>query len=412
MPLSSNQLNATANVPGIFVYNPAAGAVLNAGANTLSVIFNPTDPVDYSSATDTVSLLVSSSTLTVMPANVNFAFGRTNSAPAGTTIGSTNSDNIMPMYASSPTTSSPVGPYPVVPTLSDLNNRLGAYALAINEDNGTLPILPVTTMGLAGISPALGPTHGGTAVTILGTNFLGGTTVSFGLLPAMSVTVNKGGNITAISPAQGAGWVNVVVTNGDGQVAVLTNGFTYGIPSYIITQPAPQTGVLAGNVTLSLDAGGSAPLNYQWLSNSINLPNATNSVLALTNLQAANAGFYVGIVSNLYGVVTSSPSSVSVLNVPVSFAETSAAIVNGQFHITLTNLTAQGTVVIKASTNLVQWTPIYTNPPTFGQIHFTDAITNAVGRCYKAVIVPPTPGQIYDFQTWPAASSPRFTIYR
>jgi hypothetical protein len=56
--LSSNQLNATANVPGTFVYNPASGTLLPAGTNTLSVVFNPTDALDYTSATDSVSLVV------------------------------------------------------------------------------------------------------------------------------------------------------------------------------------------------------------------------------------------------------------------------------------------------------------------------------------------------------------------
>src|SRR5919205_302594 len=42
--LSATQLNATANVPGTFTYSPAAGTVLNAGANqTLPVTFVPTD---------------------------------------------------------------------------------------------------------------------------------------------------------------------------------------------------------------------------------------------------------------------------------------------------------------------------------------------------------------------------------
>src|SRR6201982_2548745 len=42
--LGVTQLNATANVPGSFVYNPLAGGVLNAGAaQTLSVTFTPTD---------------------------------------------------------------------------------------------------------------------------------------------------------------------------------------------------------------------------------------------------------------------------------------------------------------------------------------------------------------------------------
>jgi len=298
-----------------------------------------------------------------------------------------NGDNITATYASSATASSPVGPYAIVPTLLDPNSRLGNYAVTINS--GTLTIIPAATMGLTGIAPALGPTNGGTVVAILGTNFLDGTTVSFGLLPAASVGVNNSSNITANTPAQGAGLVNVVVTNGDGQVAVLTNGFTYGIPPYIIKQPAPQTGVVAGNVSLSLNAGGGTPLSYQWLFDNANLASATNLVLALTNLQAANAGLYVAVVTNLYGVAASIPASVSVLDVPVSFVEDPSSFANEQFNIVLTDLTGQGIVVIEASTDLVLWTPVYTNPPAFGQLHFTDATSNSLIRFYKAVIYPP-----------------------
>ena len=57
-PLSSTQLDATADVPGSFAYTPASGTVLNQGTNTLSVIFTPTDTIDYNSVTNTVSLVV------------------------------------------------------------------------------------------------------------------------------------------------------------------------------------------------------------------------------------------------------------------------------------------------------------------------------------------------------------------
>ena len=56
--LSSNQLNATANVPGKFAYNPTNGAVLNVGTNTLSASFTPTDTFNYSNVTASVSLVV------------------------------------------------------------------------------------------------------------------------------------------------------------------------------------------------------------------------------------------------------------------------------------------------------------------------------------------------------------------
>jgi hypothetical protein len=57
-PLSCNQLNATASVPGSFAYTPTNGTVLNTGTNTLWMIFTPTDMADYSSVTDSVSLVV------------------------------------------------------------------------------------------------------------------------------------------------------------------------------------------------------------------------------------------------------------------------------------------------------------------------------------------------------------------
>src|SRR6185503_14224624 len=57
--LSATQLNATSSVPGTFVYNPAAGAVLSAGAaQTLSVSFTPADAANYTSATKTVAINV------------------------------------------------------------------------------------------------------------------------------------------------------------------------------------------------------------------------------------------------------------------------------------------------------------------------------------------------------------------
>jgi hypothetical protein len=57
-PLSSTQLNASANVPGQFSYNPAAGTVLSAGIQTLTATFTPTDTVDYASVTSAVTLSV------------------------------------------------------------------------------------------------------------------------------------------------------------------------------------------------------------------------------------------------------------------------------------------------------------------------------------------------------------------
>ena len=57
-PLSATQLDATASIPGVFVYTPAAGTVLAAGTQTLSVVFTPTDTTDYTNATASVPIAV------------------------------------------------------------------------------------------------------------------------------------------------------------------------------------------------------------------------------------------------------------------------------------------------------------------------------------------------------------------
>ncbi len=63
--LGSAQLDATANVPGSFAYNPAAGAVLGAGRDTLSVTFTPSDTTDYTTATATTTITVNQATPTI-----------------------------------------------------------------------------------------------------------------------------------------------------------------------------------------------------------------------------------------------------------------------------------------------------------------------------------------------------------
>lgn len=63
--LGSAQLNATAPVPGTFAYTPAAGTVLRAGQQQLSVTFMPTDTVHYAPATSSVTLQVNQATPTL-----------------------------------------------------------------------------------------------------------------------------------------------------------------------------------------------------------------------------------------------------------------------------------------------------------------------------------------------------------
>jgi IPT/TIG domain len=66
------------------------------------------------------------------------------------------------------------------------------------------------------ISPTIGPTAGGTVVTLTGCGFVGATAVKFGATNATTFTVDSDTQITATSPAHSAGTVDVSVTNAAG----------------------------------------------------------------------------------------------------------------------------------------------------------------------------------------------------
>ncbi|MGO9124489.1 MAG: choice-of-anchor D domain-containing protein [Terriglobales bacterium] len=79
-PLSSVQLDATANVAGTFAYTPPAGTVLAAGNQTLSVMFTPTYTADYTTASAQVMLLVTQPQISLSLSSINFGnvpFGQT-----------------------------------------------------------------------------------------------------------------------------------------------------------------------------------------------------------------------------------------------------------------------------------------------------------------------------------------------
>jgi IPT/TIG domain-containing protein/dockerin type I repeat protein/Ig-like domain-containing protein/PKD domain-containing protein len=88
--------------------------------------------------------------------------------------------------------------------------------------NRVLPVVTVTS-----VVPNFGTVTGGTSVTINGTNFATGATVTFGGTAATNVVVVTSIKITAKTPAHAAGAVNVTVTNTDTSNGTLTAGYLY-----------------------------------------------------------------------------------------------------------------------------------------------------------------------------------------
>jgi plastocyanin len=107
--------------------------------------------------------------------------------------------------------------------------------------------LPAPT--ISNVSPATGPTSGGTLIAITGTNFQSGATVTVGAFPATDVTLVSATSITARTPlgpiVQQLG-ADVVVTNPDSLKATATAGFTYTVPPLTVLSVTPNTAVPSG----------------------------------------------------------------------------------------------------------------------------------------------------------------------
>jgi hypothetical protein len=181
-PLSATQLNATSGgVAGTFTYTPAAGTILAAGSQTLSVTFTPTDTVDYATQTATVTLVVNKAPLTVTPSPATRLYGAANPALSGTITGLMAGDVITPSYSTAATTSTAVGVYISGPNaitdgLSDPANKLPNYTLT--QTLGTFTITQATTVltwanpaaityGTALSAAQLNATSGGVAGTFV-----------------------------------------------------------------------------------------------------------------------------------------------------------------------------------------------------------------------------------------------------
>lgn len=108
---------------------------------------------------------------------------------------------------------------------------------------------------ITGASPRGGPPAGGTVVTLTGSGFASGATVTVGGAPATGVTVSSASSLTLTTPAGTAGAQDVVVTNPDDRTGTLAGGFTYRDPP-TVTGIAPASGTAAGGTTVTVSGTG------------------------------------------------------------------------------------------------------------------------------------------------------------
>ncbi|HOU54567.1 MAG TPA: IPT/TIG domain-containing protein [Myxococcota bacterium] len=105
------------------------------------------------------------------------------------------------------------------------------------------------------VTPPQGPLAGGTLVTLTGTDFREGCTVTFGGVAATTVTWASATEVTAVTPPHAAGSVEVRLANPDGGAA--TGTFTYSDETPPQSQPRldlvdPSRGPIAGGTTVTI----------------------------------------------------------------------------------------------------------------------------------------------------------------
>ncbi|WP_188760696.1 beta strand repeat-containing protein, partial [Edaphobacter acidisoli] len=186
--LSSVQMDATATPSGgTFVYSPAAGTVLPAGTNTLSVIYTPADTSNYTTATASAQIVVNTATLSVTAADATRSYGTANPAFTGTYTGVVNGDTFTVSGSTAATQSSPAGTYAIVPSVTgaDLADYTVVYV------NGTLTITKVVPT----ISwPTPSPITYGTALSSTQLDATGSVPGTFVYNPAASTVLTTGSN--------------------------------------------------------------------------------------------------------------------------------------------------------------------------------------------------------------------------
>lgn len=144
----------------------------------------------------------------------------------------------------------------------------------ISQAYSGTPLLPhaVTVSAvptLYAVTPNQGPASGGTQVTLAGTLFEAGSTVTFGGALASDVVLVTANQLTCLTPPHFPALVDVKVTNTNGTSATLLNGFRYVDTAAIVSLPntngyygtqielplsaANVTGLRAGSITVTFN---------------------------------------------------------------------------------------------------------------------------------------------------------------
>jgi len=161
---------------------------------------------------------------------------------AAVTFGGRRRTNVVVVNSTTITATTPAGSAGAVVVTVKSGGQSGSLASGF-----TYIASPTVSSG----SPNGGPVAGGTAVTITGTNFAAGATVTFGAAAATNVVVVNSTTITATTPVGSAGSVTVTVDQQQWLSGSLASAFTY-IAQPTVSSVSPNSGSTGGGTAVTI----------------------------------------------------------------------------------------------------------------------------------------------------------------
>jgi hypothetical protein len=133
-------------------------------------------------------------------------------------------------------------------------------------------------------------------------------------------------------------FITATATDSDGNTSMFSRPVHGRSPAAVLfhLHPKPITSLPYTNVTFVADASGAEPLTFQWRRNGVDIPNATNATLTLSNIVWDNRGTYSLIASNSFGAVESLPAELTVLAQPTILVQPTNVIVFPGSNVTFT----------------------------------------------------------------------------
>jgi hypothetical protein len=301
--LGAGQLDATANVPGTFVYNPTAGTVLAAGSKTLTVTFSPSNSALYTGATTSVALTVTEAPLTITASNTSKVYGAAvptlGCSYAGFVNGDTPASLTTPVWmATAAASNSPVGGYWIAANSATSSN----YAITYYSATLTVTQAPLVitannqSMTGGGTLPALTASYSGFV--------LGNTTNNLTKQPTLSTKANSSSRAGKYAiNVSGASATNYSISYVSGILTITSSGQITAAP---LVASGGAVLLPGGQMQISLSGQAGQMYVLDASSDLINwIPVVTNS------LSAANDTFLVLIntntTANFYRVDPSNP---------------------------------------------------------------------------------------------------------